>query len=176
MKKLKTTELNRKSPAEYKTFPKISLLIVLDNLRSMFNVGSIFRTCDAYLVEKIILCGITPQPPHREIHKTALGATETVQWTYFKEVKEAIAELKGLGYQIIGIEQTDKSIDLNDINIEKDRKYALIFGNEIDGISESIVPYLDQCIDLPQYGTKHSLNVSVAAGIVIYNFARKLIR
>jgi 23S rRNA (guanosine2251-2'-O)-methyltransferase len=176
MKKLKTTELNRKNLEEYKQAAKLQLVVVLDNLRSMYNVGSIFRTADAFLVKKIILCGITPQPPHREIHKTALGSTESVEWIYYKEIADAVGDLKKQGFQIIGVEQTDETLPLNDFTVDTPGKYALVLGNEINGISDEVMPLLDLCLEIPQYGTKHSLNVSVVAGIVIHYIAGLLIK
>lgn len=172
MRKLKTHELNRKSVEEYNRTPKLPIVILLDNIRSMYNVGAIFRTCDAFLVEKVILCGITSKPPHREIHKTALGATESVSWSYYKNINEVVEQLKSSNYTIIGIEQTNKSIPLDSLNINADGKYALILGNEVSGISDSIIDKLDYCIEIPQFGTKHSLNVSIAAGIVIYSITQ----
>jgi 23S rRNA (guanosine2251-2'-O)-methyltransferase len=171
MKKLKTSELNRKSIQEFKTGEKIPVVVVMDNIRSAYNAGSIFRTADAFMVRKIILCGITPQPPNREILKTALGATESVDWIYENNVIDALEDLKKLGYTICGIEQTTKSIALIDFKVEKDKMYALVFGNEITGISDSILSLLDHCIEIPQFGTKHSMNVSVTAGIILYNFS-----
>jgi 23S rRNA (guanosine2251-2'-O)-methyltransferase len=170
MKKLKTADLNRKDIDTFKSAKKIPVCVVLDNVRSLLNVGSIFRTCDAFLVEKIWLCGITGQPPHREIQKTALGATESMEWGYEEDITILAGNLKMDGYQIVGIEQTDKSILLNAFEIQENRKYALVFGNEVDGISDELLSYLDQAIEIPQQGIKHSLNVSVAAGIVIYRF------
>jgi len=170
MKKLKTTDLNRKDVKAFKSAKKIPVCVVLDSVRSLLNVGSIFRTCDAFLVEKIWLCGITGQPPHREIQKTALGATESMDWEYIEDVTELAAKLKNEGCKITGIEQTNKSIFLNEFEILDDQKYALVFGNEVDGISEELLPQLDQAIEIPQQGIKHSLNVSVAAGIVVYAF------
>ena len=171
MKKLKTSELNRKSIQEFKSGDKIPVVVVLDNIRSAHNAGSIFRTSDAFMAQKIILCGITPQPPNRELLKTALGATESVEWAYESNVAEALEELKRRGYTICGIEQTTKSTVLSDFEVEKDKMYALVFGNEIDGISDSILTILDHCIEIPQFGTKHSMNVSVTAGIVLYSFS-----
>lgn len=150
------------------------MVVVLDNVRSMHNVGAIFRTGDAFLVEKIILCGITPQPPHREIHKSALGATETVDWQYFKDISEAVAFLKKENFEVLGIEQTSNSVMITDFKIENKKKYALVLGNEVEGISEEILPDLDHCLEIPQLGTKHSLNVSVCGGIVMWEFFKSL--
>ena len=147
---------------------KVPVVIVLDNIRSLFNVGAIFRTADAFRIRSIFLCGITATPPHREIHKTALGATESVEWKYFKEVSEALKILKQEGYKIYAIEQADKSTKINDWAIDKGDKLAIIFGNEVRGVSEEVLPLVDSCIEIPQYGTKHSLNVSVSAGIIIW--------
>lgn len=171
MKKLKNTELNRKSIQEFKTGKKIPVIVVLDNLRSAYNAGSIFRTADAFMVRKIVLCGITPQPPNRELLKTALGATESVEWIYENNITKALQTLKLEGYSICGVEQTTKSIALSDFEVEINKKYALVFGNEITGISDAILTLLDHCIVIPQFGTKHSMNVSVTAGIVLYSFS-----
>ena len=170
MRKLNTTEMNRLTVAEFKTAKKIPLVIVLDNIRSQNNIGSVFRTADAFRVEALYLCGITATPPHREINKTALGATDSVDWKYFKEPKTAIEDLKEEGYQIIGIEQTNSSIPLHLYHPKKDIKYALIFGNEVSGLDDTLLPDCHDCIEIPQYGTKHSLNISVVAGIVIRDF------
>lgn len=170
MKKLKLEELNRKSIHQYKSHPKTSVCMVLDNIRSMHNVGAVFRTADSFAMEKIILCGITPKPPHREITKTALGATESVDWQYEENITQAIQHLKEKNYMIIGIEQVAESISLEKFSIDITKKYALIVGNEVDGISEEVLPLLDYCIEIPQDGTKHSLNVSVCAGIVLWEF------
>jgi tRNA G18 (ribose-2'-O)-methylase SpoU len=170
MKKLKADELNRKTVEEFKDSSKIPVCVVLDNVRSMLNVGSVFRTCDAFIVEKLYLCGITAQPPHREIQKTALGATETVAWEHYADVLELSDKLKQEGWTVLGIELTDKAQKLNEIEIDQNKKYALILGNEVEGLSEDLLQKLDQAIEIPQHGMKHSLNVSVAAGIVIYKF------
>jgi 23S rRNA (guanosine2251-2'-O)-methyltransferase len=169
MKKLKTTELNRKSIQEFKSGEKIPVVVVMDNIRSAHNVGSIFRTSDAFMVEKIILCGITPQPPNRELLKTALGASESIDWEYELEITISLETLKNQDYLICGIEQTTQSISLTNFVVDKTKKYAFVFGNEITGISDSILNILDCCIEIPQFGTKHSMNVSVTAGIVLYN-------
>jgi tRNA G18 (ribose-2'-O)-methylase SpoU len=174
MKKLKTTELNRKSIPEFKSGDKLPVIVVLDNIRSAHNAGSVFRTADAFITRRIVLCGITPQPPNRELLKTALGATESVDWIYEPDILEAIKELKKQGYLICGVEQTSKSIPLSGFEIKKNTGYALIFGNEISGISDNILPLLDYCIEIPQFGTKHSMNVSVTAGIVLYAFSDSL--
>jgi len=174
MIKLLNSELHRKSKSEFKSAEKIPLTIVLDNIRSMNNIGSVFRTSDAFLIEKILLCGITAQPPHNDIRKTALGATESVEWQYFEKTENAINFLKQNSYIIISIEQVEESIMLQNFNIEKNNKYALIFGNEVKGVQQEIVDKSDFCIEIPQEGTKHSLNISVSAGIVLWDFYRKL--
>lgn len=174
IQKLKLEELGRIDVETFKQTPKIPLLVVLDNIRSMHNVGAAFRTADAFLVEKIILCGITPRPPHREIHKAALGATESVDWQYYENVKEAIIDLKTLGYEVVGIEQTSNSTMIKDFSIDATKKYALVLGNEVEGISDEILTDLDECLEIPQLGTKHSLNVSVCGGIVMWEFFKGL--
>ncbi len=170
MRKLKNSELNRINIDDFKKAEKLPVIVILDNIRSLNNIGSFFRTGDAFRIEGIYLCGITATPPHREIHKTALGATESVKWKYFDTTVEAISFLKLNKYSIIAIEQTDNSTSLLDYNFLKLKKTALIFGNEIKGISNETLPYIDECIEIPQYGTKHSLNVSVSAGIVLWQF------
>lgn len=172
--KLKLEELNRIDVETFKKTDKISLVVVLDNVRSMHNVGATFRTADAFLVEKIVLCGITPQPPHREIHKAALGATESVDWNYEKDINTAIENLKLNGFEILGIEQTSNSIMISDFKIDHSKKYAIILGNEVDGISDEALPNIETFLEIPQLGTKHSLNVSVCGGIVMWEFAKAL--
>ena len=174
MRKLKNNELNRLNLQEFKTSQKTPLVIVLDNVRSAHNVGSVFRTSDAFLVEKICLCGITPTPPHKEIRKTALGASESVNWQYYANSMECIQELTTCGYHIISIEQADKAIMLYDFNPKKNMKYALVLGNEVKGVDQSIVSASNTVIEIPQYGTKHSLNISVSSGVVIWDFFQKL--
>jgi len=176
MKKLSMSELNRLEIEEYKSVKKIPVYLVLDNIRSMNNVGSIFRTCDAYRVKEIVLCGITPCPPHREIEKTALGATESVLWKHYENVKEAISFYRHKSLTIIGIEQTDKSVHIDRYNVDTTQGYVLLFGNEVNGLSESILDLIDFSIEIPQFGTKHSLNVSVAAGIAIHCFSIPFLR
>jgi 23S rRNA (guanosine2251-2'-O)-methyltransferase len=171
MRKLKTYELGRPDVEEFLRKDKLPVVAVLDNVRSMLNVGSIFRTCDAFAVEKLILCGITGQPPHRDIQKTALGSTESVAWEYFQSVVEALKILKSEGYVLIGVEQTDESISLSNFQPEQGIKYAFLFGNEVEGLSDEALPLLDRAIEIPQSGTKHSLNVAVAAGIVVWQVA-----
>ncbi len=175
MRKLKITELERLSTEEYKRKKKAPIVIVLDNIRSLHNVGSVFRTSDAFLVKAIYLCGITSIPPHTEIHKTALGAEDSVDWKYFEKTEDAIKELKEKDFQIWAIEQVENSTMLNNIKIEKKQQYALVLGNEVKGVQQSVIDICDGCIEIPQFGTKHSLNVSVTTGIIIWKFAEKLI-
>ncbi|KPH11738.1 RNA methyltransferase [Chryseobacterium sp. ERMR1:04] len=172
--KLKLEELNRIDVETFKKVEKIPLIIVLDNIRSMHNVGATFRTADAFLIEKIILCGITPQPPHREIHKAALGATESVDWSHESDINTTISDLKSKGFEIIGIEQTSNSQMITDYTIDKTKKYALILGNEVEGISDEALENIDTFLEIPQLGTKHSLNVSVCGGIVMWEFTKAL--
>ncbi|MEC5157566.1 RNA methyltransferase [Chryseobacterium sp. MP_3.2] len=173
-KKLKLEELGRIDVETFKETKKTPLVVVLDNVRSMHNVGAIFRTADAFLIEKIVLCGITPQPPHREIQKAALGATESVDWVYEKNITEALQNLKTETFKIIGIEQTSNSEIITNYTIDKTQKYALVLGNEVDGLSEEALPYYDTFLEIPQLGTKHSLNVSVCGGIVMWEFFKNL--
>lgn len=172
MRKLKLEELDRVSIDEYKSAAKIPVVAMLDNIRSAMNVGSVFRTADAFAIEKIIICGISATPPNREITKTAIGATESVVWEYIENVSDAIAQLKNDGYTIAGIEQTDASVLLTDYTFNTE-KIAVVFGNEVDGVSDEVINELDVCIEIPQFGTKHSLNVSVCAGIVLWELAKK---
>lgn len=174
MRKLKVTELNRLTPEAFKESDKLPLVVVLDHVRSLNNVGSVFRTSDAFRVEAIYLCGITACPPHAEIHKTALGAEETVGWTYFEDTLEAVDNLRQAGYTICAVEQAEGSIMLDKLLLDKDKKYAVILGNEVKGVQQTVVDKCDCCIEIPQYGTKHSLNVSVTAGIVIWDFFKQL--
>ena len=167
-------ELDRMSVEEFKDSEKIPVMIVLDNVRSQNNIGSVFRTADAFRLEGIYLCGITATPPHREIHKTALGATESVHWEYREETTDAIQELKEKGYRILSIEQTEGAVSLEQLDLTSEDKYALVLGHEIRGVDQKVVDLSDLCIEIPQYGTKHSLNISVAAGIVIWEVFRKL--
>lgn len=169
MKKLSMEELNRLSTEEFKKSEKMPVTVVLDNVRSLHNIGSIFRSSDAFRIECIHLCGITATPPHREIQKTALGATESVLWEYFPESEESVSKLKSAGYTVYVVEQTDGSIMLNEIDFSKQNKLAIVFGNEVKGVQQSIVDLADVCIEIPQMGTKHSLNVSVSAGIVLWS-------
>lgn len=173
-KKLKLQELNRISTSEFKEAEKTPLIIVLDNIRSLNNVGSVFRTADAFRIEKIFLCGITPQPPHRDIHKTALGATETVDWAYALDTLELVQALRSLGVKCYAIEQTENSIMLDQFRPEKNQRYALIFGNEVDGVRQDVIDTCDGVLEIPQIGTKHSLNISVCNGVVIWDLFSKL--
>ena len=173
MRKLLNEELDRLSVEDYKKVEKIPFMLVMDNVRSLHNIGSLFRTADAFRLEGIYLCGITATPPHREIHKTALGATESVHWEYHKETTEAISELKEKGYLILSVEQAEGAVLLDQVQLSDNQKYALVFGHEIRGVDQSVVDMSDQCIEIPQYGTKHSLNISVAAGIVIWELFRR---
>lgn len=174
MRVKKITELNRISVEEFKTADKIPLVVILDNVRSLNNIGSIFRTSDAFLVESIYLCGITATPPNAEIHKTALGAEDSVNWQYYNDTKDAIIELKRNGFTICATEQAENSIMLDDLMLDKTKQYAIILGNEVKGVSQDVVDLCDSCIEIPQFGTKHSLNVSVAGGIAIWEFFRQL--
>jgi tRNA G18 (ribose-2'-O)-methylase SpoU len=174
MRKLANSELNRLTPDSFKKAEKIPLIIILDNIRSQHNIGAVFRTSDAFLVEAIYLCGITATPPNVEIHKSALGAENSVAWKYFIKTAEAVTELKEKNYLIIAIEQAEDSLSLRDFKPQKDLKLAIIFGNEVKGIDQEIVDLCNECIEIPQYGTKHSLNISIAAGIVIWEIFNKL--
>jgi 23S rRNA (guanosine2251-2'-O)-methyltransferase len=165
-------ELNRKSVEEFKCSDKVPVIVVLENIRSMHNVGSVFRTADAFLIEAIYICGFTAQPPRKEIDKTALGATESVTWKYFPTTKHAIEELRANNYKVFAIEQVDKSISLENMNEAYTDKVALIFGNEVAGVNEETIAMCDGCIEIPQFGMKHSLNISVAAGIVLWEVVR----
>ncbi|MFO7842452.1 MAG: RNA methyltransferase [Bacteroidales bacterium] len=173
MRKLKNSELQRLNIEEFKEAQKTPIIVILDNIRSLNNIGSVFRTSDAFLIEKIILCGITAKPPHKDIHKTALGATESVDWEYFEETTEAIKRIKKSGYTMVSIEQTENAIELQNFTIEAKKKYAVIFGNEVKGVQQEVVDQSDYCIEIPQFGTKHSFNISVSAGIVLWEFFRK---
>lgn len=174
MRKLKITELERLTPTEFQQKQKTPLVVVLDNVRSLHNVGSIFRTADAFLIEAVYLCGITSTPPHPEIHKTALGAEDTVAWKYKEDTHKVIEELKAEGYTVYAIEQAEGSIMLPVLQIEKRTKVAVVFGNEVKGVQQSVIDMCDGCIEIPQYGTKHSLNVSVTGGIIIWEFFKRL--
>lgn len=174
MRKLKITELNRISTEEFRRVEKMPLVVVLDHVRSLYNVGSVFRSSDAFRVEAIYLCGITATPPNVEIHKTALGAEDTVNWQYFKSTQEAVLQLKTAGYEIWSVEQVEGSVMLQNFKPDKKKHYAIILGNEVKGVQQEVVDMCDGCIEIPQFGTKHSLNVSVTAGILIWEFARML--
>ena len=174
MRKLENSELNRKSIADFKESEKTPIIIILDYIRSLNNIGSVFRTADAFLIEKIYLCGITATPPNKEIHKTALGATETVDWEHKENVLEVIENLKAENVTVLAIEQVESAIFLQDFKVEKDQKYALVFGNEVFGVSQEAVAICDGCIEIPQLGTKHSLNISVSAGILVWDLFKKM--
>ena len=176
MKKLKLDELNRASVEEFKAGKKLPVAIVLDDVRSMHNIGSVFRTADGFAIEQICLCGITAQPPHREIEKTALGATQSISWSYYADVLTAIAQLREDGYKIIAIEQAAESIMLNNFEPENGIKYALIFGNEVNGVNEEVMGVIDARIEIPQFGTKHSFNIVISAGIVLWDMFSKMLQ
>lgn len=174
MRKLKNSELGRVNIKEFKEAEKIPIVIILDNIRSLNNIGSVFRTSDAFLVSKIYLCGITATPPHKDIHKTALGATESVDWEYVENSIDLIAKLKEEKIKIVSIEQADNSTMLQNFEVSKDQKYAIIFGNEVKGVQQEVVSVSDICVEIPQYGTKHSLNISVSCGIVLWDLFKKI--
>jgi len=174
MRKLENSELDRKSIEDFKKSEKTPLIIVLDDIRSLHNIGSVFRTADAFLVEKIILCGITATPPNKEIHKTALGATETVAWEHHENVLEVIENLKRENVITFAIEQVESAVFLQDFKVEKNQKYALVFGNEVYGVAQEAVAICDGCIEIPQLGTKHSLNIAVSAGIAVWDIFKKM--
>ena len=174
LKKLTIDEMNRQTVGEFKQSSKLPLVIVLDNVRSLFNIGSVFRTCDAFAVKAIYLCGISAKPPHREIHKTALGAENSVDWKYFETTLQAIEYLKADSYAVWGVELTQNSISLENFTVKPRKRYALLFGNEVHGISQEALDCCEGCIEIPQFGTKHSLNVSVSAGIVVWECYKKI--
>jgi tRNA G18 (ribose-2'-O)-methylase SpoU len=174
MRKLSNKELGRKTVSQYQAAEKNPFVIILDNIRSLSNVGSVFRTADAFLTEKVCLCGITAVPPHRDIQKTALGATESVSWEYYPATITAVRELKELNYTIIGFEQASGSVYLQDLKLNKGEKYALIFGNEVNGVDQEVLDECDICVEIPQFGTKHSINIAVSAGIAVWEVWRKL--
>jgi len=174
MRKLKVTELNRLDAEQFKAARKLPLTVVLDNVRSMYNVGAVFRTSDAFRIERLCLCGITAYPPHQEIHKTALGAEDTVAWTHYQDTAEAVRQLRDDGYTVYAIEQVEGSTDLGQLKLDPAKKYAVVFGNEVKGVQQQVVDLCHGAIEIPQYGTKHSLNVSVTAGIVIWSFFKLL--
>lgn len=173
MRKLKVTEMGRLTLGEFREAEKQPIAVVLDHVRSLHNVGSVFRTSDAFCIEEVLLCGITAQPPHPEIHKTALGAEESVSWRYFKETDEAVDYLRKQGYTLLAVEQCEGSTLLQNFRKEEGKRYAVVLGNEVKGVQQHIVDKCDGCIEIPQWGTKHSLNVSVAAGIVLWHLSDK---
>ena len=173
MRKLENSELDRKSIETFKNSKKTPLILVLDDIRSLHNIGSVFRTADAFFIEKIFLCGITATPPNKEIHKTALGATETVAWEHHEDVLEVITKLKKDNVTTLAIEQVESAVFLQNFKVEKNKKYALVFGNEVYGVSQDAVALCDGCIEIPQLGTKHSLNISVSAGIVVWDLFKQ---
>lgn len=173
-RKLKNEELPRLSESEFKNAAKIPLIIILDNIRSLNNIGSVFRTADAFLVEKIYLCGITAQPPHKDIHKTALGATETVAWEYAENTLDVVKMLQAQNTQVLAIEQAEKAVMLDEFTPLKSKKYAVVFGNEVKGVAQDVVDAADAVIEIPQLGTKHSLNIAVSAGVVVWDLFSKI--
>ena len=173
MRKLRNTELNRKTIEEFKKSKKTSAIVILDNIRSIHNVGSIFRTSDSFLIEKIIISGYTATPENSKMEKTALGSSDSVDWEYTEDVIETIQNLKNKGIKVVSVEQADKSLKIEKFTPEKGIKYAFIFGNEVDGVSDEIILESDKVLEIPQVGTKHSLNVSVAAGIILWDFYQK---
>ena len=174
MRKIRTIEMKRLTVEEFREAEKMPLAVVLDDVRSMHNVGSVFRTADTFRVQEVVLCGITGCPPHAELHKTALGAEDSVEWRHFGTALEAVNELKREGYTVLSVEQVEHSVKLPSFSPERDKKYAVVFGNEVKGVHQEVVDASDGCLEIPQLGTKHSLNVSVTAGIVVYAFAREL--
>jgi len=176
MRKLKLSELNRISVEEFKNSSKTPIIIVLDNIRSLHNIGSVFRTADAFRIESLYLCGITGTPPNKEIHKTALGSTESVDWKYFDQTMEAISFLKKNNVSIYAVEQVEGSVSIEEFSPSFEKPLALVFGNEVSGVGDEIIQQADGCIEIPQFGTKHSLNISVSAGIVIWELFQKYFR
>jgi len=176
MRKLKNSELNRLTTDEYKKSAKTPVTVILDNIRSCNNIGSVFRTSDALLIEKICLCGITATPPNKEIHKTALDAEKSVEWEYFEKTENAVKQLQETGYKVYAVEQVEKSISLPDFQPEKNEKLALVFGNEVKGVQQKVVNLCNGSLEIPQYGTKHSFNISVSAGIVLWDIFQKMNR
>jgi tRNA G18 (ribose-2'-O)-methylase SpoU len=173
-RKLKNSELNRVSLKDFKKTTKTPLIVILDNIRSLNNIGSVFRTCDAFAIEKIYLCGITAKPPHKDIHKTALGATDAIDWAHEEFILPLIYKLKAEGITIASIEQAENSISLQDFEVSKQQKIAVIFGNEVKGVQQSVVDASDYCVEIPQVGTKHSLNISVSCGVVLWDLFKKM--
>ena len=174
MRKLKNSELGRLNVDEFKKKDKTPIIVVLDNIRSLNNIGSVFRTSDAFLIEKIYLCGITAKPPHKDIHKTALGATETVTWEYVADTLTLIKKLQNDKVIVASIEQAENSTMLQDFKIESNKKYAVVFGNEVKGVQQEVVSISNYCIEIPQFGTKHSLNISVSCGVVLWDLVKKI--
>lgn len=174
MRKLNVLEMNRLTVEEFKAARKLPLIVVLDNVRSLHNVGSVFRSCDAFRIEAVYLCGITATPPSAEIHKTALGAEDSVSWKYYKSTLDAVEELKQKGYFVYSIEQVEGSENMAKISLDASKRYAVVLGNEVKGVEQAVVNASDSCLEIPQLGTKHSLNVSVTAGIVVWEFAKQL--
>lgn len=174
MEKKSILDLDRLSTEQYQQVDKLPFIVVLDNVRSLNNIGSVFRTSDAFLVEEIYLCGITATPPHPDIHKTALGAEDSVKWSYYTDTVEAVDKLHSLGYTVFSIEQVKDSVSLESLQLDKTKKYAVILGNEVKGVQQIVVDKCDKCIEIPQFGTKHSLNVSVTAGLIIWDFFKQL--
>lgn len=174
MRKLKTIEMQRLSIEAFKAADKLPLVVVLDDVRSLYNVGAVFRSCDAFRIEAVYLCGITATPPNAEIHKTALGSEESVDWYYFSSALEAVEHLKNKNYYVYGIEQVEQSTPLQQLTLEAGRHYAVVLGNEVKGVAQTVIDACHGCLEIPQFGTKHSINVSVAAGIVVWEFARQL--
>ena len=174
MEKKSILDLDRLSTEQYQQVDKLPFVVVLDNIRSLNNIGSVFRTSDAFLVEEIYLCGITATPPHPDIHKTALGAEDSVKWSYYADAVEAVDNLHALGYTVFSIEQVKDSVSLDTLQLDRTQKYAVVLGNEVKGVQQEVVDKCDKCIEIPQFGTKHSLNVSVTAGLVIWDFFKQL--
>lgn len=174
MEKKSILDLDRLSTEQYQQVDKLPFVVVLDNVRSLNNIGSVFRTSDAFLVEEIYLCGITATPPHPDIHKTALGAEDSVKWSYYADTVEAVDNLHALGYTVFSIEQVKDSVSLDTLQLDRTQKYAVVLGNEVKGVQQEVVDKCDKCIEIPQFGTKHSLNVSVTAGLVIWDFFKQL--
>jgi RNA methylase, spoU family len=174
MRKLNVLEMNRLTVEEFKAARKLPLVVVLDNVRSLHNVGSVFRSCDAFRIEAVYLCGITATPPCAEIHKTALGAEDSVSWKYYESTLDAVEELKQKGYFVYSIEQVEGSENMAKISLDASKRYAVVLGNEVKGVEQAVVNASDSCLEIPQLGTKHSLNVSVTAGIVVWEFAKQL--
>ena len=175
MRKLHTIEMHRLTVEEFKEAPKLPLIVVLDDVRSLYNVGSVFRCCDAFRVEAVYLCGITATPPNAEIHKTALGGEESVDWLYFASADAAVKQLHSTGYFVYSIEQVEGSTSLETLVLDPRKQYAVVLGNEVKGVQQSVIDASDGCLEIPQFGTKHSINVSVAAGIVVWEFAKSLL-